>query len=148
MELKRCWRCGGRGIYVDKSGWASDEETEFVSCHWRSCMPHAEKYTVEQWQKRAVEDELEKTIADLQAENTFLKNNKAETYTMPCDPQWIPVSVPPTEGKKYWVVSESSVYKAVYNYGKFCWTEDNSTPYTHVTHYMERQGKPKPPKKG
>ena len=143
-ELRRCWRCGEMAIYVDKFGIPSETETGFVSCHWTPCMSLSEIYTVEQWQTRAVEDELEKKVAELEAENTFLKNNNTPMYIVPT-PQWIPVSVPPKEGKKYWVTGGMFVGKAYYKDGVFYDPKDDERWYS-VTHYMERQGKPKPPK--
>ena len=131
-------------IYVDKFGIPSETETGFVSCHWTPCMSLSEIYTVEQWQTRAVEDELEKKVAELEAENTFLKNNNTPMYIVPT-PQWIPVSVPPKEGKKYWATDGVIVVKAFCMHGALYDPNDDKS-YYGITHYMERTGKPKPPK--
>ena len=130
-------------IYVDKFGIPSKTETGFVSCHWTPCMSLSEIYTVEQWQTRAVEDELEKKVAELEAENTFLKNNNTPMYIVPT-PQWFPVSVPPDPDKKYWVTDGIGVYKAYYS--DVFRNSSDDWAYIGITHYMERKSKPKPPK--
>ena len=157
-------------IYVDKFGIPSKTETGFVSCHWTPCMSLSEKYTVEQWQTRAVEDELEKKVAELEAENAELKKAqdckngvwlRENTWTPSIDiyvyrsgtpatidmQGWIPVSVPPKEGKKYWALDNvGNVLKAVYRGGTFYKPNHEDWDYINITNYMPRKSKPKPPK--
>ena len=49
MELRPCWKCGQKPMYVKENGYKSWVVSDYVSCA-ADCMPHKEKYTVDEWQ--------------------------------------------------------------------------------------------------
>jgi hypothetical protein len=72
-ELK-CFRCGGKAIYVDETGWGvmGDSITGYVACEKLSCMDAGEFYTVTQWNKISSEiDALRAELARWESGETF-----------------------------------------------------------------------------